>query len=143
MTTRYGTNATKLAALTPSNMLNAEQSGGVVRSMVERYTGTTVNSGDLLYLGKMPKGAIPLGGFLRYTGSDTGVLSIGYAGDTDALGTATALATTATQYLVPTTAQMNTPLTADRDIYATFGSGPAHVLASTDKIEINYLYAKD
>lgn len=143
MTTRYGTNATKLAALTPSNALKAEQDGGAVRSMCEHWTGATVNSGDLIYLGRMPKGSIPLGGFLRYSGSDTGVLSIGYSGDIDALGTATALTTTKTQYLVPTADQMNTPLTEDRDIYATFGNKSAHSLASSDVIDINYLYAKE
>lgn len=141
MTTHYGTNYGVLRAPTPSTVLATEKAGGRVKSFSERFTGAIVNSGDVIFLGKLPQGAIPLGGFLRYTGNDSGVLSIGYAGDTDALGAATALATTKAQYLVPTVG--NTPLTAAKDIYATFGRSAAHSLASTDVIEINYLYAKD
>ncbi|HRT52405.1 MAG TPA: hypothetical protein P5279_18090 [Anaerohalosphaeraceae bacterium] len=143
MATKYGTNATILASLTPSNLLKAEQSGGVVRSMTEEYTGARVVSGDIIYLGKMPKGAIPLFGVIRYNGSDTGILKIGYTGDIDALGTTTALATTKTQVLYPAREQINKPLTNDTDIYATMGINSAHALATTDTVDIHYLYAKE
>jgi|GEM_PF-4211395 len=143
MATKYGTNATILASLTPSTALKAEQSGGVVRSMTEEYTGARVASGDIIYLGKMPKGAIPLFGVIRYNGSDSGILKIGYSGDTDALGTTTALTTTKTQVLYPAREQINEPLAADTDIYATMGTSSAHALASTDTVDIHYLYAKE
>ena len=144
MATKYGTNATILAAPTPSTVLDTEKSGGRVKCLTEKYTGTTINSGDIIYMGKMPKGAIPLYGVLRYTGSDTGALTVGYTGNTDALGAATALATTKTQVLYPDAAQMNVPLTADRDIYATFvGTSATHALVSADILLLHYLYAKD
>ena len=143
MATKYGTNATVLASLTPSTALKAEQAGGIVRSLTEEYTGARVASGDIIYLGKMPKGAIPLFGVIRYNGSDTGILKIGYAGDTDALGTTTALTTTKTQVLYPAREQINEPLAAETDIYATMGQNSAHALASTDTVDIHYLYSKE
>jgi len=143
MATKYGTNATVLASLTPSTALKAEQAGGTVRSLTEEYTGARVASGDIIYLGKMPKGAIPLFGVIRYNGSDSGILKIGYAGDTDALGTTTALTTTKTQVLYPAREQINEPLAADTDIYATMGTSSAHALASTDTVDIHYLYSKE
>lgn len=143
MTAFYGTNYLLANTPAPATYLESEKWGGHVRALVEHFTGSIVSSGDTIYVGKLPKGALPIVSYVRYNGSDTGIISLGYSGDADALGQATALTTTKTQTLIPTAAQMNTPLTADRNIYATYGSSGAHAMASADTLDVAILFTKE
>jgi len=142
MASVYGTNATVLIStgVTPSTALQAEKQGGKVRTITDKFTGAACPVGTLIYLGQMPKGAIPLGGSIRYSGSSTATLQIGYTGATSALGTATALATTKTQRLYPSANQWGVPLTANVDIYATVGT---KALVTSNILYFEYEYAKE
>jgi hypothetical protein len=136
-----GVNFAVAEAPTPTTVLATEKWGGRVKVICEKVTLTatgTVN--DLLNVGKLPKGAIPLGGFLRYDGNATSTLVIGYTADTDALGTATALATTRTQMLYPSKEQCNTPLTQDKDIQVKVKT---RNMVTGNILMLQYLYAKD
>lgn len=139
MTTYKGTNFTIVEAPTPSTVLATELWGGRVKAVTDKWQGA-VDSGSILKMGRMPKGALPLGGFLRYSGDATTTLSIGYTGATQYLGSATALATTKTQVFYPSKDQWNTPLTASVDIYVSVNTKP---LAASDTLMMTFLYAKD
>ena len=143
MASYYGTNATVLIStgVTPATALKAEQNGGARRTIQDKYTAAgTIAVGSLIFLGQIPKGAIPLGGSIRYSGSSTGTLSIGYTGATSALGATTALATTKTQKLYPNLTQWGSPLTAAVNVYATLAG---HALGTSDIIAFDYDYAKE
>lgn len=136
-----GTNFAIAAAPTPSTVLATEKWGGRVKALVDvKQMGATRAAGTLIYLGKLPKGALPLVGFVQYSGSVTATLTVGYTGGASNLGSATALATTPNQVLYPNGTQWNTPLAAAVDVYATIG---AHSLAASDTLRFKLLYAKD
>jgi hypothetical protein len=72
-----------------------------------------------VYVGKLPKGAVPL--FTVFTAVDatsTATGHLGYASDTNALGTISAVTTTKEQLVYPS-AGIGTPLTEAKDIYIT------------------------
>lgn len=139
--TGYGTNFTIADAPTPDTVLATELWGGRVHAIVDRFTAAKqYDAASLIYVGKMPKGAVPLFGMIQFTGSSTATLIIGHAGDTNALGAATALTTTPIQQIFPTTAAFMVPLTADRDIYITTATA---AIVTAEVIEFCYLYAKD
>ena len=139
MTDRYGTNAAILASITPSTYPEASKNGAKVRAITDKFVAAaTILVADKIYLGKLPKGALPLGGSIRYSGASTGTLTVGYTGATAALGAATALTTTKTQQLYPSLTQANTPLIADVDVFATLAG---FVLATGDMLMFKYNYA--
>lgn len=117
--TAYGANYTVADNPTPSTTLDGGKWGSKVRHISDVVTMTTAaDAGSLVYVGKLPKGAIPLVTLFSCddaTSTATGV--IGYATDTNALGAITAITTTQEQTVWP--AVFNTPLTADQDIYIT------------------------
>lgn len=139
MTAYYGVNETTRRSITPSDYLEASQLGGKIRAIVETWQGA-IDTASILYFGKMPKGALPLGGSILYSGSSTATLSFGYTGATQYLGTATALATTKTQRIYPNKSQWNTPLTADAELYISVNT---KALAASDKLCIVYEYAME
>lgn len=141
MTAVNGVNFAVADAPTPATVLATEKWGGRVKTLQDKYTAlATVATGTLIKVGKMPKGAIPLGGSIRYSGASTGTLTFGYTGATSALGAATALATTKTQRLYPSATQWGAPLTAAQDIYATLAG---HNLATGDILCVELKFAKD
>ena len=117
--TAYGTNYTIADNVTPSTALDPSKWTGDVKHISEVVTMTTAgDAGTLVYVGKLPKGAIPLYTIFNSddaTSTATGI--IGYAGDTNALGTISAITTTLTQVVAP--AVFNTALTAEKDVYVT------------------------
>lgn len=139
MTAYYGVNETIRRSITPSTYLSPAQLGGKIRAICETWQGA-IDTASILYFGTMPKGALPLGGLILYSGSSTATLSFGYTGATQYLGSATALATTKTQRLYPNKTQWNTPLTADVACYISVNT---KALAASDKLCIVYEYAMD
>ena len=108
-----GTNYTALAAATPATLLDYGKALGKLAFTYDTLTATQqYDAASIFTMGaKIPIEAVPLFGFVNFTGSSTATLSLGIAGgDTDLLGTATALATTKRQTIWPTVP--NTPLTA-------------------------------
>lgn len=117
--TQYGVNYAKAGSPQADSYMQSAQWGAKVRAQVDVAT-LTANSdiGSLIYVGKLRKGDIPLRTTIISSNISEAVTgSIGWAGDTDALGTFTTLATNAAQILTPTV--YNTPLTEDKDIYIT------------------------
>jgi hypothetical protein len=72
MATLYGVNATKIAAMKPSNILDAGSSGGKVRCFIDTYTGLgTESASDVIKMGpELPVGAKIL--FMVLTQTATG-----------------------------------------------------------------------
>jgi hypothetical protein len=117
--TQYGANYAAAASPLSEDYLQPSQRGGKVRAQIDVAT-LTANSdiGSLIYIGKLRKGDIPIRTTIKGTNVSNAVTgTIGWAGDTDALGTFTTLATNVAQVLSPTV--YNTPLTEDKDIYIT------------------------
>lgn len=113
--TLRGTNNTVANAPTPATLLNYGQ--GLARLSVVKDKATAIaqmGAGSIFKLGaKLPKDAVPVFGIVNFTGTSTATLKIGSADNDDLFGTATALATTPNQVIMPT---VTTPLTADTEI---------------------------
>lgn len=144
--THTGTNYAVANAPTPATLLNAGQWGGKVRVLEDKITvGAAADSGSILKVGKLPKGAIPLVTFLKYSGSATTTFAIGSSDDTDMLGVFTAVGTTPSQYALPTTGSStyggaNIPLVADTVIEML---AAAQAMTSGDVFDIKILYATE
>ena len=121
--TVYGANYTIAGNVTPSTALESCKWQGRVRVLADISTvGVAVaDAASLIYIGKLPKGALPL--FTQLASDTTNAVTgtIGWSGDTDALGTFSTLANSMTTAQPVTTMPTvyNTPLTADRDVYIT------------------------
>lgn len=117
--TAYGNNYTVASSPTPSTYLDSSKWKCSVKHISDVVTMTTAaDLASIVYVGKLPIGAIPL--YTVFNSNDatstaTGI--IGYASDTNALGTISAMTTTLTQVIAPTV--WNTPLTAAKDVYVT------------------------
>jgi len=137
--THTGANYTVATATTtgPDAYLQANQMGNKVRCIEDIVTvGAAGDAGSILVLGKLPKGAIPILTAIKYIGSSTATLAIGSAADTDLLGVASAITTTATQLILPTVG--NTPLTAETVIQAL---SAAANFTSGDTLDVKILYS--
>jgi len=128
--TAYGTNYTIADNVTPSTYLNPAKWTGDIKHVSDVITMTTAaDAASIVYVGKLPKGAVPLYTiFNTDDATSTATGTIGYAGDTNALGAISAINTTLTQVVTPTV--YNTPLTAAKDIYVT--TATAATSASTE-----------
>ena len=137
-TTIYGTNYTIADNVTPSTALNPAKWTGDIKhvSEVVAAIGTAYTDGTLIYVGKLPIGAVPLYTvFNTDSTASTATGIIGYAGDTNALGAITSFKDTKTQVLAPTV--WNTPLTAAKDVYITTATAAIDV-AATYHVTIAY-----
>ena len=126
--TTYGTNFTLAASPVSATLLDQAKWGGKLRSLTEIYTAAAdYELGSYIYVGKLPKGAVPLFSIIStagVTGEVTG--TIGSATTAALFGTFTTLAAASQQVLVASAP--NTPLTEDTDIRivtagGTFASG--------------------
>lgn len=88
MATKYGTNATNLAASVPSFAGVGEQ-GGRVRVIYDKYTLTAdLASGDVIYMGgKLPANARVIEVMLKFADLDAsgGTLDVGWLASDDAV----------------------------------------------------------
>lgn len=127
--TTYGTNYTIAMTPAPSSFLDGSKWGGKLRSCTEIFTADDdYGAGSYIYVGQVPKGAIPLFAIISTAAGVTGAVTgtIGSAGDADLFGTFTTIAAASTQTLVSTAP--NTALTEDTEILIvtaddTFASG--------------------
>lgn len=127
--TTYGTNMTIALAATPAAFLDAAKWGGKVRCCEETFTAAAAyDATSIIYVGQLPKGAVPLFAILSTAAGVTGAVTgtIGSAADADLFGTFTSIAAASVQKLVTTAP--NVALTVDTDIRIvtaddTFASG--------------------
>jgi hypothetical protein len=120
--TAYGTNYTIAANVTPLTALEACKFQGKVRVIADTITLSGAHdAGSLLYVGKLPKGSIPL--FSQFASDTTNAVTgtAGWSGDADALGTLSTLANSLTtaQPVTAVPTVPNTLLTEDKDVYVT------------------------
>jgi hypothetical protein len=137
--TVYGTNYTIVANVTPSTALEACKWQGKVRCVEDVCTmAAASDAASILYIGKLPKGAIPIAVILASDTTNGVTAIVGYTGDTDALGGCGTLAASLTggaKVCVPTVP--NTPLTEDKTIYVTTGTA---ALESASVLHSKILY---
>lgn len=120
--TIYGANYTVAKNVTPATYLKASQWGGKVRCHRDVAKASAASdAGSLIYIGTLPKGCIPIGVTLASDTTNAITGTVGWSGDTDALGTFKTLAASLTTGLVQRTMPTvyNTPLTEDKDVYIT------------------------
>ena len=136
--TQYGANYAIAKAATPATLLRTAQRGGKLRLQTDVATlSSDSDIGSLVYIGTLPKGAVPIAGLLQGTTSKAVTGSVGWSGDTDALGTFTSLASTAvTQVLTPTVP--NVAISKDKEVYITTAGANAD---SGDKLVTTLIYA--
>jgi hypothetical protein len=138
--TQYGANYTVAKNVTPSTVLAGAKWQGRVCHIHDEITMSQVcDSGSILYIGTLPKGAIAIAVNLSCDTTNAVTGTIGYTGDTDALGTFTTLAASNVaggKWSIPTVG--NTPLTGEKDIYiTTAGAG----LESASVLKTDILYS--
>lgn len=139
--TQYGANYTIADNVTPATQLDSPKWGGKVRCVEDILTASqTCDAGSILYVGKLPKGAIPIAAILASdtTNAITGL--IGWTGDTNAVGQFSTLANTLTtgNPVMAVSDVGNTKLTAEKDVFiTTAGAG----LESGKKVYSKLLYA--
>lgn len=136
--TTYGTNYTLAAAAAPSTFLDSAKWGGKVRGCTEKFVAAAAyDAGSIIYVGQVPKGAVPLFAIISTAAGVTGAVTgtIGSADDADLFGTFTTLATTSQQMLVTTAP--NTPLTADTEIRIVTADD---TFASAGEIEVSLFW---
>lgn len=120
--TTYGTNFTIAMTPAPASFLDSAKWGGKLRCCQESYTSAAqVDSGSYIYVGQVPKGAVPLFAIISTAAGLAGAMTgtIGSLVTPTLFGTFTSLNAASTQLLV--TAAANTPLTADTDILIVTG----------------------
>jgi len=120
--TTYGTNYTIAMTPTASSFLDSAKWGGKVRSITEVYTSAVqVDSGSYIYVGQVPKGAIPLFSIISTAAGLAGAVTgtIGSLTTATLFGTFTSLNAASTQTLVASAP--NTPLTEDTEILIVTG----------------------
>lgn len=84
MATLYGVNATKIAAMKPSNVLTPGECGGKVRCFIDTYVGLgTESAADVIKMGpELPVGAKILWGYIQCVAMG-GTPDLGDAEDVD------------------------------------------------------------
>lgn len=141
--TYYGANYTVVDNLPAvASLVNACEWGGNVqvvtdtRAFVENETGT---NGSLIYIGKIPKHSIPLFTVITCPNADgaTWTGTIGWAGDTDALGDFAAFSGPASIVCGPALGTANTKTTQDQNVYITTATA---ALISGDSISTSIFY---
>lgn len=137
--TAYGVNNTVLQSPSPSTILEYGKVEGKLAVTMDKVTAAAqYDDGSIFVMGaKIPKGAIPLFGIMRFTGKSTATLKIGSSGNDDLWGSCSAIATTPTQVFFPTAS--NTALTADTQIQILTA---AAAVVTSEVLEVVLVYAK-
>lgn len=137
--TARGTNNTLLQTPSPAALLEYGKVEGKLGVTMDKLTAAAqYDAGSIFVMGaKIPKGAIPLFGIIRYTGSSTATLKIGSSGNDDLWGSCTSLVATPTQVFYPTAS--NTALTADTQIQILTD---AAAILTSNVLEVVLVYAK-
>lgn len=137
--TLRGVNNTIIQTPSPSTLMDYGRAQGRVSVTMDKAVAVAqMDAGSKFKMGgKIPKGAIPLFGIMRFTGSSTATLKIGTADNDDLFGSCSAIATTPTQIFYPT--EENAPLDADSEIEVLTA---AAAIVPSEQLEIVLLYAK-
>ncbi len=155
--TFYGTNYTKAKDPPAQGLVDSNAWGGKVRCCYDQIIcSADIESGSLCYVGKLPKGCIPLftivtpirGNGIGTASANAVTGSIGWSGDTDVLGTFTTLAATvAAQYIRPvpdgTIYTGLEPLTEAKNVYITTGGATLvynATASSNEGIDVKIFY---
>lgn len=122
------------------SFLPADEWGGNVKAILDSFLATADDTGDagsLIYVGKLPKGAVPLGGFVHSNGAITFTGTIGWSGDADALGDIAAFTGAGTQAIGPDYGTIMSKQTTARDVYITTAT---QAITSGDEITVVIFY---
>ncbi len=122
--------------------LQGNKWGGHIQVVSDSFTATggdTGSTGSLIYVGKLPAGAIPMFSVISSDGAITFTGTLGYSGDADALGDLAAFSGAGSQVLGPSATQIATPLTAAQDIYLTTATQD---IANGDAITVVLAYTQ-
>jgi hypothetical protein len=101
--------------------LQGNKWGGHIQIVSDSFTATAGDTGgaaSFIYVGKLPKGAIPMFSVISSPAAVTWTGTLGYSGDPDALGDFAAFGAGSVM-LGPSATQIATPLTTAKDVYIT------------------------
>lgn len=120
--TAYGTNYTNAYQTTPPTLIDYGKYRGRVRAIFDTYVtnGVSETSGSQIVMGKLPKNATFLGGWIATTSlGSAATLSVGYSGSTAVLASAAsgAHAGPATTTLVLASGSIGYNPSSEQDIY--------------------------
>ena len=118
----HGANYTVIDNLpSVASFLNANEWGGVVKAVTDTFTATagdTGSSGSFIYVGKLPKGAVPLNVVVTAENAQTWGGTIGYTNAEDALGDFAVFTVAGSKVTGPDPDGVaSTPLTEAKDVY--------------------------
>jgi hypothetical protein len=133
MANKYGTTYTKTLTPTPANKVDATTWGGRVRYIYDVYEAAAVAQGDVIYLAKLPKGAVilPQSQLVYDALGSSSALAVGYGTTPAALLASTATTSAGSANLI------SVSLSTDADVFVTVsGSG-----AATGTVAMHMLYA--
>lgn len=125
-----------------ASLVGATEWGGNVKAITDQFTATAGDTGDagsFIYIGKLPKNAIPLAVIINSDGAITFTGTIGWSGDADALGDFAAFTGAGSQITGPAAATATAPNTTARDVYITTAT---QGIASGDSISTTILYVQ-
>jgi len=119
----YGTNYT-VADNQPgvASFLDANEWGGHVRVLTDTFTAgatDTGTAGSFIYIGKLPKGSVPLMTVMTSPATRTWTATVGWSGAASALGTFAAGVAGIGQVSNTPVSQAGTQLTENKDVYIT------------------------
>lgn len=119
--------------------VRASEWGGTVKAITDAFTATatdTGTTGSFIYIGTLPKGAVPLNVLISAENACTWNGTIGYTDDPDALGDFPALVV-GSEITGPSAAVGSTALSAAKDIYITTAG---QTIANGDSISTTIFY---
>lgn len=121
------------------SFVRADEWGGDVKAITDTFTATSADTGtfgSFIYIGTLPKGAVPLNVIVSANNSITWSGTIGYSGVPDALGDFPVLGVSSAM-TGPSAAVGSTALSAAKDIYITTVT---QTIASGDSITTTIFY---
>ena len=139
-TSYHGANYTVIDNLPGvGTFVRASEWGGTVKGITDAFTATagdTGTTGSFIYIGTLPKGAVPLNVLISAENSITWSGTIGYTDDPDALGDFAVLGVSSAM-TGPSAAVGSTALSAAQDIYITTAT---QTIANGDSISTTIFY---
>jgi len=138
----YGANYTVVdnTPVAVGSLVNACEWGGNVQVRTDSFTATAGDTGDaasFIYIGKLPKGSIPLMCVISSPAATTWTGTVGWSGNADGLGDFAAFSAAGSQVTGPGATESYTKLTQDTDVYITTATA---ALVSADSISTQIFY---
>lgn len=123
-----------------ASFLPATEWGGDVKAITDVFTseaGDTGTTGSFIYIGKLQKNSIPLSVVISTAAQITWTGTVGWSGNSDALGDFPAFTVAGSKVTGPGASEQTAPLTADKDIYITTATA---AIVSGDSITTTIYY---